>query len=290
VRLSQGRRKRRRRRQERRRAFDREFLPALPQELRSAAQFAFERVPTEDEKQIAELVETLRAELERAEGTARSYSSPHSGSFRLAEDGHVEPGPANDAPLNVHAKTGAGPRGGILLRRLTEGLRAQNVLELGTNTGFSGMYFLSAASRPRLVTIEGSADLCRIAEQNLGRVADRGRFRVINRLFDEALDELEQSGERFSCGFIDGQHEQAATLHYAARVVGLLEPGGAVIFDDIYWSEDMHEAWRRLRVDERFAVTCDLKWKGVCITGEGPPESHDICNYIRRPAFARGDW
>jgi hypothetical protein len=28
----------------------------------------------------------------------------------------------------------------------------------------------------------------------------------------------------------------------------------------------------------------------VCITGEGPPRAHDICNYIRRPPFARGDW
>jgi predicted O-methyltransferase YrrM len=290
VRSSLRRRKRRRRRQERRRAFDREFLPALPPELRPAAEFAYRRDATEDERRIADTVEALRGELERAEGTALSYSSPHSGSFRRADGGHVAPGPANRSTLEAHAKTGAGPRGGILLRRLAEGLDAKNVLELGTNTGFSGMYLLSAAPRPRLVTIEGSADLCRIAEQNLARVADGARFRVINRLFDEALDELEESGERFSCAFIDGQHEQAATLHYTARVVSLLEPGGAVILDDIYWSRDMHDAWQRLQVDNRFAVTCDLKWKGVCITGEGPPRAHDICNYIRRPPFARGDW
>jgi predicted O-methyltransferase YrrM len=279
-----------RRRQQRRHAFNREFLPALPRELRPAAEFAFEREPTDDEQRIVDTIETLRGELERAEGTALSYSSPHSGTFRRADDGHVEPGPANRSPLGVHAKTGAGRRGGILLRRLAEGLGATNVLELGTNTGFSGMYFLSAGSRPRLVTIEGSADLCRIAEQNLTRVADRTRFRVMNRLFDDALDELEQSGERFSCGFIDGQHEQAATLHYATRVISLLEPGGAVIFDDIYWSRDMHEAWQRLRMDDRFAVTCDLKWKGVCVTGVGPPRTFDICEFIRRPSFARGDW
>jgi predicted O-methyltransferase YrrM len=190
----------------------------------------------------------------------------------------------------VHAKTGVGSRGGIMLRRLVDGLGAESVLELGTNTGFSGMYFLSAAHKPRLTTVEGSADLCRIAQRNLGRVADPARFRVMNCLFDEALDELERAGDRFTCAFIDGQHEQAATLHYAERVVSLLEPGGAVIFDDIYWSMDMNAAWRTLREADGFAVTCDLKSRGVCIVGDGPPRAYDICDYVGRPRFYRKDW
>jgi predicted O-methyltransferase YrrM len=287
---SRLRRRRRRQQRRRRRAFERELLPALPAELRPAARFVVARDATDDERRIADTVEGFRGELQRAEGTALSYSSPHSGSFRLAADGSAEPGAANRSPIKAHAQTGVRPRGGILLRRLVDGLGAESVLELGTNTGFSGMYFLSAARQPRLTTVEGSAELCRIAEKNLGRVADVARFRVMNCLFDQALDELEHAGERFSCAFIDGQHEQAATLRYAARVVKLLEPGGAVIFDDIYWSKDMNAAWLALREADGFAVTCDLASKGVCIVGDGPARTYDVCEYVGRPRFYREDW
>jgi predicted O-methyltransferase YrrM len=83
-----------------------------------------------------------------------------------------------------HAKTGVRPRGGILLRRLVTGIGARRILELGTNTGFSGCYFTSAETKPFLVTVEGSAAMCAIARRNLGRFTTE--FLVMHRLFDEA--------------------------------------------------------------------------------------------------------
>ena len=57
--------------------------------------------------------------------------------------------------------------GGIQLKRIIDAFGHGNVLELGTNTGLSGCYFLSSENTEHFYTIEGSPDLCKIADINL---------------------------------------------------------------------------------------------------------------------------
>jgi len=275
-----------------RRSFETQFVPGLPPALQSGARLAFYRRPTPDERRIADEIEGFREGI-RAGGegaTARAYASPHSGTFEVDERGHALPGTFGEASLEAHAKTGVDPMGGLLLRRIVDGMKAADVLELGTNTGLSGCYFLSAGARPELVTIEGSEDLCVIAESNLARMS--GSFTVMNCLFDEALDQLAASRRQFACAFVDGQHERMATLRYADRIRLLLRPGGAIVFDDIRWSHDMHEAWKTLISSGEYAVTCDFGVKGVCFVGDGggPPIHFDVGRYAGRPPIFRKVW
>ncbi len=83
---------------------------------------------------------------------------------------------------------------------MVDDLALDNVLELGTNTGMSGSYILSARRAPHLTTVEGSPDLCAVAEHALKE----------HDLFDDALDALAAEGKRFDAVFIDGQHEERA--------------------------------------------------------------------------------
>ncbi|MDE5107691.1 MAG: class I SAM-dependent methyltransferase [Trichodesmium sp. St17_bin3_1_1] len=46
---------------------------------------------------------------------------------------------------------------------------------------------------------------------------------------------------------IDGHHEKLATLRYCELIKPMLNPDSVVIFDDIYWSQDMYDAWTILR-------------------------------------------
>jgi predicted O-methyltransferase YrrM len=181
------------------------------------------------------------------------------------------------------------PFGGILLQRIVTGIGARRVLELGTNTGFSGCYFVSAATQPGLVTVEGSAALCAIARVNLSRFSSG--VLVMHRLFDEAINELAAAGERFDCVYIDGQHERQATLHYAARVTPLVNPGGILIFDDLYWSGGMNRAWQEICESPRYGLTIDYALKGVAVPGGAGPKRHvDLCAFIGRPPIGRPDW
>lgn len=271
--------------------FEEEFQRELPASFASAARFAFELDWTRQERRLGKEIESFRRRIPSlvAGATMTSLPSPHSGEFTLDEHGRSQGAQAKQSSVADHAQTGVRPAGGTLLRRVVSGIGARRVLELGTNTGFSGSYITTATSRPELVTIEYSADLCQLARQNIGRFSQS--FTIMNTLFDNAIDELRDKGERFDCAFIDGQHERRATVHYAERVEPLMSPKGVLVFDDIYWSDDMNQAWKEICLSPRYGLTLDLGWKGIAVLSDGGPKRHfDICELIGRPRIARAGW
>ncbi|PRY09867.1 putative O-methyltransferase YrrM [Pontibacter ummariensis] len=269
--------------------FKNSFLKRLPQQFHGAAKLLYYHTFTEEEKKLASEIERFRSQIP-ALSTAKeiySYTSPHSNTFKTDEEGKALPGEYTGNSVEAHMKTGSSTFHGILLRRIVAGAGVKRILELGTNTGFSGCYFLSVPGT-ELVTIEGSAALCEIAKLNMDRISDK--HRIMNMLFDEAIDVLLKEKASFDCVFIDGQHEQKATLHYTQRVLPLLKPGALIVHDDIYWSEDMHQAWQKMVQDPTFSQTVDLFYKGVCVLGDGPKAHYDMGECLPRPEVFRKNW
>ena len=281
------------------RAFREDFLARVPPELRSACSWVFAQDYRGEERALARRIESHRQRIPALaqSGQCRSMSSPMPGTFELDDRGHSAGAPLTLRPAKAHAATGVEPRGGILLRRLVDDMALDSVLELGTNTGMSASYILSASRAPHLTTVEGSPDLCAIAEHVLEEHS--GNYRIINDLFDKAIDTLTAEGKKFDAVFIDGQHEEQATIHYAERVERLLAPGGVLIFDDIYWSHGMLAAWKHIVLQERFRITVDLSWQGLALIGSGierrlrdaPARKvhFDVCDYVGRTGVAYRD-
>lgn len=274
--------------------FRRQFLPHVPPVWAPAFKLVFFHTLdlSPEEKALGEKIESFRAQIPAEHGgeVIVSYGSPHSSTFEYQQDSeHAKPGDLNNSSVSATMQTGSNIHKGILLKRIVENVGCKRVLELGTNTGFSGAYFISGGNT-HLVTIEGSEDLCKIADKNMRRVGEG--FTVINALFDEAIDELIAKGERFDAVFIDGQHEREATLHYARRVAPLMEENGLFIFDDVYWSDDMNNAWKDLQRDFDFAEGVDLFLVGL-LRGKSNGEGltmHDLGKVLPRPPFSRGKW
>lgn len=271
--------------------FKNNFLQRLPRQYHAAAKWLYYRIPSSEEKTIAAEIESFRSKIPdlASEKEIYSYTSPHSNTFKTDEEGNALPGAYVSSAVEAHMKTGSSTFNGILLRRIVEGTGVKRILELGTNTGFSGCYFLSVPGT-ELVTIEGSDALCEIAKVNMDRFSDK--HRIMNMLFDEAIDLLIKENATFDCVFIDGQHEQKATLHYTQRVLPLLKPGAVIVQDDIYWSEDMNEAWKKLCKDPQFSDTVDLFYKGLCVVRNGSEKQthYDLGEYLPRPEIFRKDW
>lgn len=243
----------------------RALVASLPPELRPAAQWVVDGSATPEELALAERIEGLRAAMAATEARMSSFHSPVPGSFRTDASGHALPGPQRKQSAAAHSRTGSRPRKGILLRRLTAGSGVARVLELGTNTGLSACWMASSPGTG-LVTVEGSADLCRLARDHIAGFSET--FEVRNELFDDALDALTDESP-FDLAFIDGQHEGAATLHYHDRVLSLVKPeGGIIVHDDIYWSRDMHRSWLRIAATEGIRLSVDLGLVGVVVTGD----------------------
>jgi len=275
-----------------RKAFTETFLPQLPEHLRPAASLVFLSNFTKEELDVASRIEGFRGEIPTVANSSEihSFASPRSGTFQHDAQDHAVPGPYVSNSAELVARTGADKVNGILLRRLVDGLGTRTVFELGTNTGLSGCYFLSTSTVESLITVEGSADLCAIAEVNLKRLGSS--FTIMNTLFDDAIDQLHRDGKTVDCVFIDGQHEREATWHYVRHVLPILASGGSIIFDDIYWSEDMNRMWQEVSASELFSLTLDLRYKGLAVRAtEGQPKVHfDVCEYMGRPIVSRSGW
>jgi predicted O-methyltransferase YrrM len=155
---------------------------------------------------------------------------------------------------------------GTILYLLSNHCEVGSVLEFGACAGISGAYMLSGETCQRLVTIEGSSALASLAKETLGNHGDHKNFEVLNCLFDDGLDLLlQRGGEKFDMVYIDGHHEKVATLHYLDRTIPLLKEGSLVVFDDIYWSQDMNDAWKIIQGRQGFSTCVDLGEFGVCV-------------------------
>lgn len=92
------------------------------------------------------------------------------------------------------------PHEGALLYLLVKIARAKRVLELGTATGYSGIWLLRATSGGTLTTFEMDPDRATIARKNF---ADAGLGKQATVLQEDAVEGVQKLQARFDACFID---------------------------------------------------------------------------------------
>jgi predicted O-methyltransferase YrrM len=81
--------------------------------------------------------------------------------------------------------------------------------------------------------------------------------------FDAVLDEILKYYPQLDLAFIDGNHKKEATLMYFQQMLPLAHNNSVFIFDDIYWSKGMTEAWNEIKKHPQVTVTVDLFFVGL---------------------------
>lgn len=142
------------------------------------------------------------------------------------------------------------------LFRLSKHLQPQSILELGTSLGLSAMYMHKGCSSARLVTIEGSPAIARVANHYFN--IEKASIELLVGPFDEVLKQSNLKNASYELIYVDGNHTKEATLRYVDILYENLNDEGIFILDDIYWSQGMTEAWKQLKADRRFAFAIDL--------------------------------
>jgi predicted O-methyltransferase YrrM len=65
--------------------------------------------------------------------------------------------------------------------------------------------------------------------------------------------------------FIDGHHDEKATVQYFDQMYPHLSSRSMVVFDDIDWSPGMQRAWKEIEKNPRVSLAVDLGPVGVCV-------------------------
>ena len=152
---------------------------------------------------------------------------------------------------------------GKVLYRLVQYFNPSNILELGTCLGIGTSYLASPSSSATVTTIEGSENLSALAKRNFaGWIL--GNITTIQGNFDTVLPNLLTSSSHFDLVFIDGNHRYEPTLRYFNLLMGHLQAGSILVFDDIYWSREMTDAWQAIKADSRLSLTIDIYRFGIC--------------------------
>jgi len=154
---------------------------------------------------------------------------------------------------------------GRFIFNLVREFRPAVCLELGTCLGISAAYIgaaLELNQTGKLNSIEGSDSLGKIAMENMAKIG-LTRTTVLTGRFQDRLPQVLREAAPFGFVFIDGHHDECATLEYFDEIFPYPSQNALFVFDDIYWSFGMNRAWRKIRADRRISFSLNRSVMGL---------------------------
>jgi caffeoyl-CoA O-methyltransferase len=128
---------------------------------------------------------------------------------------------------------------GRALRLLTEAVGAKSVIEIGTSTGYSGLWFCLALERTggHLTTFE--IDHPR-AEMARGHFKEAGADKLVTIVEGDAHEQVAKAKGPVDVAFIDADKE--GYVDYLNKVLPLVRPGGLVLAHNVDMAPDYVKA------------------------------------------------
>lgn len=194
--------------------------------------------------------------------------------------GAVESEPRGRRVSDIARHTSTSDKYGRMLARLIDDLKVDNILELGTSLGISTAYMAAARKNAHIVTIEGLEPVARLTQKKL-KESGFNNVTVINGDITEQIDQAIDSlpGKKVGLAFIDGDHSKEATLRFFEKISARHTSLAVIVFDDIYWSKGMTEAWQSVVADERVSTTIELPQMGLAFFRTGCQKEHYIVRW-----------
>ena len=157
-------------------------------------------------------------------------------------------------------------------------LKIRDVYELGTSLGITSAYLSRAKDVESVITIEGSAEVLEIAKEQWKNLNLENITPILGD-FDEHLPGLLSNTNRPTLYFIDGNHSYEASIRYFESIAGYTHEFALLIFDDIYWSDGMKQAWEEIIASEKVTLSIDLFEFGMAFIIPRMSKEHFILRY-----------
>ncbi len=122
------------------------------------------------------------------------------------------------------------PNDGRLLRLLTESMNAQTVVEIGTSTGYSGIWFGLALQKTggKLITFEIDKNRAATARKNFKEAGMADRITLVEGDAHEKVNDLK---DPIDILFLDA--DKQGYIDYLNKLLPLIRPGGLVVAHNI---------------------------------------------------------
>ncbi|AQS93459.1 hypothetical protein BXQ17_04880 [Polaribacter sp. BM10] len=159
----------------------------------------------------------------------------------------------------------------VLLKIVTY-FKPLNILEFGTSLGLSTSVFKIANHSAKITTLEGCQETSKIAKN----LFESNNFKNIEITVGDFSKTLKTSikDRKFDVIYFDGNHTKEATLKYFNDCLPTKHNDSIFIFDDIYWNQEMQEAWLKIKNDKNVTVTVDLFYFGLVFFRKEQAKEH----------------
>lgn len=165
--------------------------------------------------------------------------------------------------INSIAKTALkSPKYAQLIYRIAYAYKPQTILELGTSLGITTSYLASACPKSNVISLEGSPEIAKIAKINFEKLQINNIEQVIGD-FKNTLPNALAKTDTVDLVYFDGNHQEEPTIDYFEQCLKKANENSIFIFDDIYWSSGMKNAWERIKKHPDVVITIDLFQVGL---------------------------
>jgi predicted O-methyltransferase YrrM len=171
------------------------------------------------------------------------------------------------------------PRFGRLLFRLIQHFKPRTVFDLGTSLGITTLYESKAYDSAKVYTFEGCPETAKIAKENFDELNCKNIEIIIGNL-DKTLPQQLNNVERVDFAFFDANHRYEPTIRYFEMCLEKATEESLFVFDDIHWSDEMHEAWDYISKHPKVMISIDLFFIGLVFFRKNQPKQHFILRYF----------
>lgn len=143
-----------------------------------------------------------------------------------------------------------------LLIKIINYFKPQNVLEIGTSVGLGTTAIKTGNKEANIITLEGCKTTSNVAKE-LFLNNNFKNIEIVNGHFNTTLENIIKN-KKFDFIYFDGNHTKADTLNYFNLCLPTITNDSLWIFDDIYWTKEMTEAWVEIKNHPKVKVTVDV--------------------------------
>lgn len=165
-----------------------------------------------------------------------------------------------------------------LLFRLVNHFMPPKVIEIGTSVGISTAYIASANSKSSIITIEKNKEIAEIAKQNFKQLRLKNieqKTGSVDVIFSAIIANYQNLV--FVC--FDGNQFKQDALNYFYLCAEKANEESVFVFENMYLSPELKEAWNEIKNDNRVTVTLDLFFMGIVFFRKTQVKQHFVIKF-----------
>lgn len=170
------------------------------------------------------------------------------------------------------------PKIGQMLFRMANFFQPQYVLDLGTCLGITTAYIAAPLPFSQIYTFEGASSLAQMAQKHF-QMLNIPQIQLIRGNIDQTLPMVLKKIPQLDFAFIDANHRFEPTYRYFEWLLEKSHEDTLMVFDDIYWSEEMQKAWTQIHQHPKVMLSIDLFEVGIVFFRKKQPKQHFILKF-----------